>query len=68
MVRFYDNLWQRKLPKAEALRQAQLWLLRGQQMEAPDERGPERTKVRPLGGGPLPPYSWAAFVMSGDWR
>jgi CHAT domain-containing protein len=29
MERFYTNLWRRQMPRAEALREAQLWLLRG---------------------------------------
>jgi CHAT domain-containing protein len=28
MVRFYDNLWNKKLSKLEALREAQIWMLR----------------------------------------
>jgi CHAT domain-containing protein len=63
MERFYENLWDKKLPPVEALRQAQLWMLR--------ERGPRG--LAPLEGEPqtsqrLPPYYWAAFVLSGDWR
>ena len=64
MVRFYENLWDRKLPKLEALRQAQLWMLkeggkRGLQREPPEGQAP---------AGRLPPYYWAGFVLSGDWR
>ncbi len=33
MSRFYENLWQRRMPKLEALRDAQLWLIR----EAPKQ-------------------------------
>jgi CHAT domain-containing protein len=61
MREFYRNLWEGRLPKAEALRQAQLTLLR---------EGATRG-VRPPGeesAGPTPPYFWAAFVLSGDWR
>ncbi len=67
MMRFYENLWKKKMPKLEALRQAQLWMLkegisRGMiDVKVPKERlGKE--------GGRLPPYYWAAFVLSGDWR
>jgi len=28
MTRFYENLWKRKLPRLEALREAQLWMLK----------------------------------------
>lgn len=66
MERFYLNLWKTDLPRAEALREAQLWLLRG---------GMQRdARLRPKAGEPppkaekLPPYYWAAFVLSGDWR
>jgi CHAT domain-containing protein/Tfp pilus assembly protein PilF len=63
MEQLYDNLWKRKLPKAEALRQAQLYVLR---------EGPRRGIMRLEGAAPpprvSPPYYWAAFVLSGDWR
>jgi CHAT domain-containing protein len=64
MERFYDNLWTKRLSRAEALRQAQLWML--------NERGTRgleaaETKI-PEGEQRLPPYFWAAFVLSGDWR
>jgi CHAT domain-containing protein/Tfp pilus assembly protein PilF len=61
MERFYDNLWKRRLPKAEALRQAQLYLLR----EGP-RRGLKLDGAEPAQAAP--PYYWAAFVLSGDWR
>jgi CHAT domain-containing protein len=65
MERFYDNLWNKDLGKLAALREAQLWMLR--------DRGPRGLKL-PDGDEPppdskrLPPYYWAAFVLSGDWR
>jgi CHAT domain-containing protein/tetratricopeptide (TPR) repeat protein len=65
MERFYENLWSRDMGKLQALREAQLWMLR--------ERGPRGLK--PLEGEEtasltqrLPPYYWAPFVLSGDWR
>ena len=70
MERFYENLWVRKLPKGEALRQAQLWMLRGGHLEEADEgagRGldfEESQESAPR----TSPYYWAAFVLSGDWR
>jgi CHAT domain-containing protein len=65
MERFYDNLWNKNMGKLEALREAQLWMLK--------ERGPRGlTRIegdREQGtGSRLPPYYWAAWVLSGDWR
>jgi CHAT domain-containing protein len=64
MSQFYENLWKKKLPKIEALRQAQLTMLRegikrGIELDA--ERPPSQ-KHR------MPPFYWAAFELSGDWR
>jgi CHAT domain-containing protein len=61
MREFYKRLWSEKpLAKAEALRQAQLWLL---------EHGAARSGLEPPErAGPVSPYVWAAFVLSGDWR
>lgn len=56
MQRFYSNLWERGLPKLEALREAQIWLLNG----GPDS-GTANAKR-------LSPHYWAAFNLSGDWR
>jgi CHAT domain-containing protein/tetratricopeptide (TPR) repeat protein len=64
MQRFYENLWDRGMGKLEALRQAQLWLMRegGQRgVMLPEESRATESKH-------LPPYFWAAFVLSGDWR
>ena len=70
MERFYDNLWTKTKPdgsplytKLAALREAQLWMLR--------ERGPRgatRRQDEDPNSKRLPPYYWAAFVLSGDWR
>jgi CHAT domain-containing protein len=70
MTEFYKNLWGKKLPKLEALRQAQLLMLREYD---PSQRKlisrgldiPETETVSHKRGSP---YYWAAFVMSGDWR
>lgn len=65
MERFYENLWAQKMGKLEALRQAQLSLLRQEQ-----SRG-MKIVARPAADKPperLAPYYWAAFVLSGDWR
>jgi CHAT domain-containing protein len=81
MEEFYTNLWQRKLPKLEALRRAQIavlehpeWVERRAAESQAD--GPVRglgRKSEPLPrGGPVarrsPPKWWAGFVLSGDPR
>jgi CHAT domain-containing protein/Tfp pilus assembly protein PilF len=80
MVEFYKNLWEKKLGKLEALRQAQLTMLREYDPTTGGLRGPGAiTPVDPakLAGAqktartdrePLAPFYWAAFVLSGDWR
>ena len=78
MTEFYRNLWEKKLPKLEALRQAQLKMLRNYDPQAGQLRGTV-AKLKPLTTGKSPaktsakesqspPYYWAAFVLSGDWR
>jgi hypothetical protein len=59
MEDFYQNLWRKKMTKLEALRQAQLTMLReGMKRGLGEPEAPARR---------LPPYYWAAFVLSGDW-
>jgi CHAT domain-containing protein len=73
MTRFYDNLWNKKLTKLEALREAQRWLLREGAKQSDLIRGrglqfdpePEKEAVQ---SGRLSPRYWAAFELSGDWR
>jgi CHAT domain-containing protein len=60
MQRFLTNVWDRKMSKLEALRAAQISLLRGP--SNPAAAGTATTPNR------LPPYFWAAFIFSGDWR
>jgi CHAT domain-containing protein/tetratricopeptide (TPR) repeat protein len=70
VTRFYKNLWEKKLPKGEALREAQLWMLK-EGRGAGIQRGLELKGVKrdkPAMNGRLPPHYWAAFVLSGDWR
>jgi CHAT domain-containing protein len=83
MEQFYTNLWTKKFPKLEALRQAQLTVLndpglverhkvelakRGLGPKA--EKLPARERVVPPGGGAArsDPALWAAFVLGGDGR
>jgi CHAT domain-containing protein/tetratricopeptide (TPR) repeat protein len=81
MSEFYSNLWVKKLPKLEALRQAQVAVLRSPERVASQEkrlRGELASrglgaKSEPLsaGGrstGRTPPALWAAFVLAGDFR
>jgi CHAT domain-containing protein len=63
MTEFYDNLWQKKMPKLRALREAQLSILRHGA-----DRGLESADRPADARGRLPPYCWAPFVLSGQWR
>jgi len=73
MTEYYTNLWEKKLSKLEALRQAQLTMLRGYD---PRKQTLTRGLVRldkpeadsEPSTGECPPYFWAAFLLSGDWR
>ena len=84
MERFYTNLWDKKLPKLEALRQAQLAVLNDpglvtkRRAELAKDRGIGEKSVKLPGGGGIEPSNarptrsdpalWAAFVLSGDGR
>lgn len=72
MAEFYKNLWQKRLPRLESLRQAQLAMIREYR-----GRGPARSPGRiadpgqadgNAGAAQLPPVFWTGFVLSGDWR
>ena len=84
MVEFYRNLFEKKLDKLEALRQAQVSMLRGD-LSAEVElasRGLGKATRLPTGISPLPeevvkaptkkasrhPRYWASFVLSGYWK
>ncbi len=65
MTRFYENLGEKKMPKLEALRQAQLSMLRREVAGRPIGKG---LVLRPSGGARrAPPWVWAAWTLSGDW-
>lgn len=80
MEEFYKNLWEKKMPKLEALRQAQLKMLRNYDAQAGQVRGlgkfskidpdilAHAKEVKAGQAQPLSPAYWAAFVLSGDWR
>ncbi len=62
ITRFYENMWTRGMPKLQALREAQVWMLNETEVRGlsvvPNEKPASR----------IPPYYWAGFVISGDWR
>ncbi len=69
MTDFYASLWDpdKHLSRIDALRQAQLKMLRegaGRGLELPDDPSAAKTTQ----SGRLPPFYWAAFELSGDWR
>jgi CHAT domain-containing protein/Tfp pilus assembly protein PilF len=81
MRRFYTNLWQHNMSKIDALREAQLWMLRHpKELEEMGVKGAAtRGKIRDLknndrknteitAAAHTDPYFWAAFQLSGDWR
>ncbi len=79
MEEFYRNILEKKLSKLEALRQAQITVLRNPQLvrqrEEELKRGPGPKPVALPDGGKVTeatarssPAWWAAFVLSGDFR
>src|SRR5205085_1996947 len=79
MDQFYANLWQKGLSRLEALRQAQLSVLRQPPAwlaQRAKELGVRGIEDEPVAVGPVkgqastarrcPPVLWAAFVLSGD--
>ena len=63
MERVYSNLWEKDMSKVEALREAQLWMLREGHRGLVREQPQDTTE-----NARVSPYYWAAFVLSGDWR
>ena len=78
MQLFYENLWDKKMGKLEALRSAQLTMLRNYDPQSDQFRGLGATseKIDPdktpqpsnTTNACLAPRYWAAFQLSGDWR
>jgi len=70
MTRFHRNLWEKKMPKLEALREAQLWLIKEgrNHPELQLRGGLVRPELKRREGDAVSPFYWAAFVLSGDWR
>ena len=73
MKEFYRLKEEKKLPKVEALRQAQLSLLNGTIKPLPqqdsstdgDEKSERRTERQ---GNYAHPYFWAPFILMGNWK
>ena len=61
MERFYLNLWEKEMTRLDALRESQLWMLNN----PASIRGAKRVEQESTR---IPPYYWAAFSLSGDWR
>ncbi|QDV10303.1 CHAT domain protein [Rosistilla oblonga] len=72
MERFYRNLWEKKMSKLDALREAQLHLLNHPEEVLDNESFRGDRRVRPAKNKTHPnrlsPQFWAAFSLSGDWR
>jgi CHAT domain-containing protein/tetratricopeptide (TPR) repeat protein len=66
MAEFYALAWDTKkiISRAEALRQAQLMLIKEGKRRGLGKKGEKLPKEETR----LPPLYWAAFVLSGDWR
>jgi CHAT domain-containing protein/Tfp pilus assembly protein PilF len=72
MKRFYGHLRSGK-PKDEALRAAQIDLIRARRPQGGEDGAESPRGVGRLAKGPPPgprasPFHWAAFVLNGDWR
>jgi CHAT domain-containing protein/tetratricopeptide (TPR) repeat protein len=67
MERFYRNMWEKKMKRLDALREAQLYLLKNPAEVSALDRG--LTRIRNNAAQTrLSPEFWAAFTLSGDWR
>jgi CHAT domain-containing protein len=83
MQQFLHNLWDNKMSKLEGLRAAQISILHATSRSAADDLPLTKSALQrtyngsitnPVANDPvtqpnfLPPYYWAAFVLSGDWQ
>lgn len=68
MQRFYENLWQKKKSRLEALCEAQLWVMKEMPKDPDRFRGGLERIDRAKDEQSRYVRYWAAFVLSGDWR
>jgi CHAT domain-containing protein len=79
MERFYQNLWNQKRSRVDALRQAQLDMMRigpnassrqrAAEIDLANANIEEQPQLEWSGDdSKLPPFYWAAFSLSGDWE
>lgn len=69
-ARFYRNLWEHKMSKAAAMREAQSWMIAAAYKDDGDSEIPAELTIdsEVLPGRFRLPDCWAPFVLSGDWR
>lgn len=72
MERFYRNLWEEQMSGLEALREAQLWMLKNTEGPKSPDKVRDMEDVDDASSFSLisrtSPLYWAAFQLSGDWR
>ncbi|MDA1054598.1 MAG: CHAT domain-containing protein [Planctomycetota bacterium] len=81
MEHFYQNLWVDRLPKLEALRKAQIVVMKNPQLveqrrhklqaagtRIPDFTNPVHVSPTTNDNRTTSPANWAGFVLAGDWR
>ena len=68
MLRFYRNYWEHGMKPIEALRAAQLHLLRNPAETRGEPIELKAGNAKPAAKRRSPPAAWAAFQLSGDWR
>jgi CHAT domain-containing protein/tetratricopeptide (TPR) repeat protein len=71
MKEFYANIWERKMNRSEALRQAQVAMLKRYDPKTRTLRSRGIKLIEQPGQSQtlrLPPVYWAAFTLCGDWQ
>lgn len=70
MMRFYRNLWEKKMSKLDAIIEAQRWMMTSARAAAKAGESPTTATLESQKLPPqfLHPSYWAPFVLSGDWR